>query len=296
MEEIVNVATPLEFVVAVVGEMLCPVPVDARLAVLFGIGLPAASFAVMVTVITFAPLLTTFVPVSVVTVEILALTGPGTTVITPVVSPPAPADAWMTAVPTKTPVSTALLLSTGATKSPLTMPVGLTNDHVAATFATKLPNWSRVLEYAVNVVPDGTLAVPISAPPVAEFSTLSCVGAPGTDVRVPKFVGIISPLTPAIAPAVIVIFPKPGVVVVGLTFRPLKPRKLAEVDTVLTVNEKDVEEGVMLVEFNPISPITKIPIADVVSNSQPDGKEIVMNPVPISPATFSVIPGPLSDL
>src|SRR5438093_231827 len=97
----------------------------------------------------------------------------------------APDVARICAVPITAPVNTALLLSPAATRSPSTTPpVLLTSDQVvAATFATKLLNASRVIEYTVIALPEATDCAGTTVPvPSTAVSTPICVAAPATTV------------------------------------------------------------------------------------------------------------------
>jgi len=151
-------------------------------------------------------------------------------------------------VPTEStvkPLNDAVPLLMSSEAVPTILPVSGTRVSVTvlpdAPFDDSLPNWSCVLttgwvlklEPYTVVAPGGVVK--------ASFVTV-----PGIVVRVPKFV--LPSVTPTILASEWVMLLVLGVVPVGLTLRPPKPTKPPVVDCAVTLKEKDVGLGVILVD------------------------------------------------
>src|SRR3954468_11192381 len=106
------------------------------------------------------------------------------------------------------------MLSPAGTRSPLTTPpVLLVSDHVAGTFATKLPPASREIAKTVIELPDATLCAPTTDPePSTAVSTRMAVAAPADTSMVP-----LVPVSPSLSVAVTVIFTAASVLTVNET-------------------------------------------------------------------------------
>jgi hypothetical protein len=183
-----DAATPLAFVVAVftppANVALAPVCAGAvNVTTTPDTGLLPASLTVACRVDPNAVLIAVLCGVPPVAVTVAA--APATTVSVPEsVDVRLATTACIAAAPTRCPVNVALLVSPAATRSPLTTPpVGLANDHVAATFAMKFPEASRLIANPVTVLPDVTFCTGTTVPlPSAFVSTFTDVAAPGTTV------------------------------------------------------------------------------------------------------------------
>ncbi len=126
----------------------------------------------------------------------MAAAAPATTVMVPeAVAVREPEVAEIFAVPTSTPVITALRLSPAGTRlASATPPVLLVNDQVPAALATKLPIASRVIENTVKVLPEVKFCAPTTVPlPLAKVSTFIVAAAPAITVMVPEAVGVSPP-------------------------------------------------------------------------------------------------------